>query len=118
MDEDSLRDLFHSMEPLSFRSMFGGQAIYCNGVIFAVILDGDLMLKGDDQCSAAYEDAGCNRWTYTHAKSGKLVSMPYWTAPETAIDDPDDMRHWAQMAYEAGLRAKKPKKKRSVSAKS
>lgn len=70
------------------------------------------MLKGDDQCSSDYEAVGCQRWTYTHSKSGKLVSMPYWSEPETAIDDPDNMRPWAQMAYEAGLRAKKPTKKR------
>jgi DNA transformation protein len=38
--------------------------------------------------------------------------MPYWTAPEEAIDDPDSMRPWAKMAYDAGLRAKKPNKKR------
>lgn len=112
MDEDSLRDLFQSMEALSFRAMFGGKAIYCNGVIFAVVLDGNLMLKGDEQCASAYEAAGSKRWTYNHSNSGKQVSMPYWTAPEEAIDDPDSMRPWAKMAYDAGLRAKKPNKKR------
>lgn len=112
MDEESLRDLFTTMEPLSFRSMFGGRAIYSHGVIFALVLNGGLMLKGDDQCAGEYEAVGCERWTYTHSKSGKLVAMPYWSAPETAIDDPDNMQFWAQMAYEAGLRSKKPKKKR------
>lgn len=91
--------------------MFGGRGIYCHGIIFALVLDGGLMLKGDDQCAAEYEAAGSVRWTYTHSKSGKLVSMPYWSAPETAIDDPDDMQKWAQMAYAAALRSKKPKKK-------
>lgn len=112
MNEDALRDLFASLAPLSFRSMFGGIAIYSNGLIFACQLDGGLLLKGDDMCAADYEAAGCERWTYTHAKSGKLVSMPYWSAPESAIDDPDDMRQWAEIAYAAALRAKKTKKKR------
>ena len=30
--------------------------------------------------------------------------MPYWTVPETAIDDPEEMALWARKAYEAGLR--------------
>ncbi len=107
MDEDALRDLFASLEALSFRSMFGGKAIYSNGLIFACMLDGNLMLKGDAQCAADYEAAGCERWTYNHAKTGKLIAMPYWTAPDDAQDDADAMRPWARIAYEAALRAKK-----------
>ena len=33
--------------------------------------------------------------------------MPYWTVPDNAIDDPDEMKVWAQRAYEAALRAGK-----------
>ena len=33
--------------------------------------------------------------------------MPYWTAPESALDDPDEMTLWARKAYEAGLRSEK-----------
>ena len=90
--------------------MFGGQAIYSDGLIFACVLEGNLMLKGDGQCADRYEAAGCKRWTYNHAKTGKLIAMPYWSAPEDALDDPDAMRPWAQLAHEAALRSKKSKK--------
>jgi DNA transformation protein len=33
--------------------------------------------------------------------------MPYWTVPDSAVDDPDEMAVWARKAYEAGLRAGK-----------
>ena len=31
--------------------------------------------------------------------------MPYWSVPESALDDPDEMTMWARKAYQAGLRA-------------
>jgi DNA transformation protein len=33
--------------------------------------------------------------------------MPYWTVPDSAIDDTDEMTRWARIAYEAGVRAGK-----------
>jgi DNA transformation protein len=40
--------------------------------------------------------------------------MPYWTIPEDAYDDPDQMARWVRLAYEAALRSppKKPKAKK------
>jgi ABC-type lipoprotein export system ATPase subunit len=35
------------------------------------------------------------------------LPMPYWTVPDAASDDPDEMAVWARKAYEAGLRAGK-----------
>ena len=49
--------------------------------------------------------AGCKQWTYTGSRHGKLVSMPYWTVPDGALDDADDMKPWAEKAYEAAKRA-------------
>ena len=40
-------------------------------------------------------------------RHGKEVAMPYRTAPESALDDPDEMAGWARKAYEAGLRSGK-----------
>ncbi|WP_026481624.1 TfoX/Sxy family protein [Ahrensia sp. 13_GOM-1096m] len=107
MDEDFLRDLFASIAPLSFRKMFGGLGIYTDGLIFAVILKGELMLKGDEHCCEQFEAAGMTRWTYNNSKSGKKVLMPYWSAPEQAMESAEDMAPFAQLAFAAALRAKK-----------
>ena len=40
------------------------------------------------------------------AKMKKAVNMPYWTIPDSAIDDPDELAVWTRKAYEAALRAK------------
>lgn len=105
MDQDHLRDLFEGVEPITFRRMFGGLGIYRDGIIFAVVLRDQLMLKGDDEVADDYEAAGMQRWQYVGTRHGKTVVMPYWTAPDSAMDDPDEMTGWARKAIEAARRA-------------
>lgn len=105
MDQDHLRDLFQGVAPVTFRRMFGGLGIYRDGLIFAVVLRDQLMLKGDDEVAADYAAAGMERWSYENRKSGKPVAMPYWTAPESAMDDPDEMADWARKAIGAARRS-------------
>ena len=105
MDDERIQELFSGLGPVSIRRMFGGKGVYHNGVIVAVLLRGELMLKGDAEVAGAYEAAGATRWTYAHRRNGSLVAMPYWTAPDDALDDPDEMAGWARLAYQAGLRA-------------
>jgi DNA transformation protein len=107
VDEDAIRDMFAALGPVAVRRMFGGKGIYHNGVIVAVEVGGELMLKADSVSAPDFEEAGCRQWTYTGSRHGKVVSMPYWTAPEAALDDPDEMAVWARKAYEAGLRSGK-----------
>ena len=105
MDNDAIADLFAGLGPVSIRRMFGGKGIYRDGVIFALELRGELMLKADSESASDFLAAGCRQWVYANAKSGKEVAMPYWTVPDGALDDPDEMTPWARKAFEAGLRA-------------
>jgi DNA transformation protein len=107
MTEADIADLFAGLGPVSIRRMFGGKGIYHDGVIFAIEIRGELMLKADEQSAPEFEAAGCTQWTYTGSRHGKTVAMPYWSVPEDAFDDPDEMTVWARRAYEAGLRAGK-----------
>jgi DNA transformation protein len=107
MDNERIAELFAGLGPVSIRRLFGGKGIYFNGVIIAVELRGELMLKGDAIVAPDYEAAGARRWTYVHSRHGKQVAMPYWSIPDSAFDDPDEMTVWARRAYEAGRRAGK-----------
>jgi DNA transformation protein len=107
MDDERIRELFDGLGPVSIRRMFSGKGIYHDGVIFALFLRGELMLKGDEEVAAEYEEAGGRRWTYRNSRHGREVAMPYWTVPESALDDPDEMAMWARKAYAAGLRSEK-----------
>lgn len=106
MDNDALEELFQALGPVAIKRMFGGKGIYCDGMIIALFLRDSVMLKGDAEAAPRYEAAGGRQWTYTHRKTGKDVKMPYWTLPESAWDDPDEMADWARMAFDVARRAR------------
>lgn len=106
MDKTDIEDMFQSIGPVTIKRMFGGKGIYAGGRIVAIELDGEILLKGDDQTGPLYAQAGGRHWTYRHTKTGKDVAMPYWSVPEDAFDDPDMMARWVRLAYETALRAK------------
>ncbi|WP_299376868.1 TfoX/Sxy family protein [uncultured Tateyamaria sp.] len=91
-------DLFAGLGPLTTRKMFGGLAIYADGVIFAVLMrDGRLLLKGQGEMQARFEAMGLERWTY--ARSGKPpTAMPYWHLPDSALDDAEEATTLARAA--------------------
>lgn len=115
MDDEHLRDLFDGLGPIAIRRMFGGKGIYHDGLCFALVVSGDLLLKADETSAPAFSAAGSKQWVYEGR--GRVVAMPYWSVPDGALDDPAEMRPWARLAYEAALRApqKKPRKKRKNS---
>lgn len=95
-------ELFADMPTLKTRKMFGGLGIYSGGVIFALLKsDAQILLKAKDGAFAdRLAKMGAQRWTYTR-KNGALSSMPYWTLPEAAVDDPDLARDLARDALAA-----------------
>ncbi|RVP30921.1 TfoX/Sxy family protein [Sinorhizobium meliloti] len=90
---------------MKIRRMFGGKGIYFDGIILALEVNGEILLKGDAESAPALEEAGARQWAYEG--KGKPVKMPYWSIPEPAWDDPDEMARWVRLAYEAALRSKK-----------
>lgn len=104
MNNEAIDEMFSALGPVSIRRMFGGKGIYHHGVIIALDLYDEILLKADAQSAPAFAEAGARQWSY-EGKSGKPVLMPYWSVPDEALDDPDLMGKWARLAYEAGVRA-------------
>ena len=96
---------------ISARRMFGGAALYADGLIVGLEVDGALYLKIDGQTRQAFAEGGGHPFVYDG--KGKPITMSYWTPPDEAMDAPDAMRPWAQRALEAALRsaAAKPSEK-------
>lgn len=120
LDDDITRakELFEAIGPLSSRKMFGGAGLYMDGVIFGVIVDGEILIKGDDALGAALEAEGSARWVYDgKAKDGqpKQTAMPYWRLPDAAHDDPELAAEWGARALAVAKRApvKKPRRKQA-----
>ena len=95
--------------------MFGGHALYIDGLCMALIIQDTLYLKVDDTHRALFERAGCKPFTYT-AKNKDVHSLGYFTAPEEAMESPAEMLPWARRALAAAVakRAKAPAKKKAV----
>lgn len=105
MENDHIAEVFESLGPVTIRKMFGGKGIYHLGRILALVVDGELLLKADAETAPHFANAGARQWTY-ESKNGKKSHMPYWSIPDAAHDDPDEMAVWVRRAYEAALRAK------------
>ena len=94
--------------------MFSGAGVYRDGVFFALATsDGGLYLKCDAEIEQRFRDAGSNPFTY--GRDTSKVTMSYWSLPEEALDDPDALKVWAELAYQAALR--KPEKPKRTKAK-
>ena len=108
-----LRDQLAPLGHVTTRRMFSGAGLYCDGVIFALLLRDMLFFKVDDSNRAAYEAEGLQPFSY-EAKGKTVVIGSYWRIPERLFDDSDEMLEWARAALAAGRRAesrKKPKRK-------
>ena len=83
------RELFDGIPDLTTRKMFGGLGLYSEGVIFALMRsDGQILIKAQDSAfEVRLAEMGAEKWTYTR-KSGVESAMPYWSLPDTALDDP------------------------------
>lgn len=88
---------------VTWRAMMGGATLYCDGTIFAIASDDELWLKADAESDAAWDAAGCERFTYAMGE-GRSGSMNYRRAPADVYDDADALREWAMLAIAAGAR--------------
>ena len=113
-DEGIVALVEESLAPLgtvTMRRMMGAATLYLDGTIFAVVEE-ELWFKSDAESDAQWDEAGCERFTFT-SKDGRTEVMNYRRAPEAVYDDPDEMQLWARLAVEAGARAaakKRPRK--------
>jgi len=80
------------------RKMFGGVGIFESGTMFAMVdSKGRVFFRGGDANRALFEEAG----------SEKHERMPYYSVPESILEDPDASRVWAGAAIDASGAAKK-----------
>ncbi len=84
---DFVVELMQPWRPVTARRMFGGHGIYHAGLMFALISDGTLYLKVDDESRGAFEAAGLLPFVY-EAK-GRRVALSYHRAPDAMLDEPD-----------------------------
>jgi DNA transformation protein len=101
-------DLMQYIGLVKARAMFGGFGIFLDKNMFALVAEGVLYLKVDQQTRPDFEARNLEAFHYT--KNNKTYTMSYYQAPEEALENSEDMNFWANQAYAVALRAKNAKK--------
>lgn len=100
--EGMLGEELSALGSISVRGMFGGAAVHCDGIVFALLADGALYLKADESTVGTFKAEGLGPFTY-QGKSGP-VRLSYWRAPSRLNDDPGELRDWARRALAVARR--------------
>jgi len=113
IDEGLYAWIEEALEPIgrvSMRKRMGGATRYLDGVTCAIMVDGEIWFKADEESNAIWDEAGCTERFSVTFKDGTVDRMNYRRPPTDIYDDADAMQHWAHLAVEAGMR--RPSKKR------
>ena len=81
-----VEDILSHIPNISSRAMFGGYAIYKDGIVFALIVYDELYFKVDDSNINYYKEIDSHPFVYKQ-KEGKEVTMSYWLIPEDIFYD-------------------------------
>jgi DNA transformation protein len=104
VDAEAIRELFAVFGPVTVRRMFGGAGIYADSTMFALVADGVIYLKADEQNLPAFEREQLEPFTYA-TKDGRRGVMSYRRMPDRLYDDPDELATWARAALAAAGRS-------------
>jgi DNA transformation protein len=114
-DADFIRDLFAQFRPVTVRRMFSGAGLYCDGVMFGLVVRDTIYLKADETSIADFKREGSSPFTYMRGKRSGRPSehaLPYWRLPGRLYDDPDELAIWAERAWAIAHRQKFAPRKR------
>lgn len=118
--KEQLIELLSPLGDITIRAMFGGGGVYCDGLIFGLVINEVLYFKCDAASAGQFEAEGCGPFSYD-TKDGQRSVMAYWQCPDRLYDEPDEMIEWARTALAFSRRAARdkaaPKTKAAVSGK-
>lgn len=96
--------------PVQAKAMFGGIGLYADGLFFALMDKERLYLKVDDGNRPDFEARGLGPF-HPYAERGG-PPMQYYPVPEEVLDDPGELRVWAEAALDAARRAATRKRRK------
>ena len=103
MDAETIHELFHEFGPVSVRRMFGGQGIFVDGMMIALVARDVIYLKADTETIPAFEQEGLAPFSYA-TKNGEHTLTSYWRMPDRLYDDTDELARWARAAHAVAQR--------------
>jgi DNA transformation protein and related proteins len=121
MDAETVNELFREFGPVSVRRMFGGQGIFVDGIMIALVARDVIYLKADAETIPAFEREGLAPFSYA-TRNGEHTLTSYWRMPDRLYDDTEELARWARAAHAVAQRKaseqRKPARKRAPATKS
>ena len=100
-----LEEMLAPLGGVSARRMFGGLGLFRDGLMFGLVMRGELYLKVAPDETAPFAAEGGAPFCYA-GKGGKVtIIASYWRAPDRLGDDPENLVAWARRACAAAERA-------------
>ena len=107
---DELTNLMRGAGKFTQKKMFGALAFYHGSNIIACLFDDGFYFRAKGALADELKSLGSKPFEYS-GKSGKKIAMPYWTAPQACLDEPDEMVKWVKKALASAASEPKPIKK-------
>jgi DNA transformation protein len=115
-DPDRFDDLFAPFGKVTVRRMFGGEGLYRDNVMFAIVFEERIYLKTNEEGRQAFIAEDCLPFVYP-MKKGDITSHNYYALPDRLYDDPDELADWARTAFAVAKNAPAVKRKRKAAGK-
>jgi len=110
-DRDFLEFVLDQLSRLSdvtHRRMFGAYGLYEAGFFFAIVDEGRLYFKIDEESKRVYEEKGMKAF----APKPDMVLTSYYEVPVDVLEDEGELCEWALRAVEVQKASKKSKPKK------
>ncbi len=106
---DYVEELIGGFGPVQVRRMFGGAAVYRDGIGFGILDDDIFYIKADKPFGAELKARGCTPWSYSISKDGVVRDIAYWSLPETAADDGEEASSLVRRSFQIAQKAAEAK---------
>ena len=93
---------------VTYKNMFGGIGLFCEGYMFALIAEDVLYLKVDDSNRPDFEQIGSKPFK-PYATSNMV--MQYYNVPVDLLEDKERLTEWCKKAFTVAELAKNKKRK-------
>jgi DNA transformation protein len=110
-DPDRFDDLFVPFGRIVVRRMFGGEGLFRDGLMFAIVHEEKLYFKTSEESRQAFIAEGVGPLFFKF-KNAEGVLTSYYELPDRLYDDPEELAEWARAAFAVALESPTAKKKR------
>ncbi len=113
-----VQEVFAPFGRVTVKRFFGGGGVYLGDTMFAAIFNDQIYLKGDGDSRAAFQAEGCEEFVWTNPKTKTIWNSVYFSMPAMLFEDEDELRCWAERAFQTALKAKAgraPRRRKPVS---